>query len=116
MAYLEAVQGDFEVVVDNENLAASADNVVYAVAFPHTGIQAIIIRSSTNTRICTNDISSGDPQDEINLIPGQVYVWSLQTDQSQTVCPFSGDVTALYVTNLDAVVGHLQFNVLLITG
>lgn len=93
----ETPQGNAELNLD-VSVAAGATNQQYHIAFTRANLQSLCIAAGDVLTIKTN--SSGSPTDTITLsaAPGQVLVWSLASD-GLSRCPFSADVTTLYVTN-----------------
>jgi hypothetical protein len=87
-------------------LVPIAVNTEYHIAVTVANLQSVMLcNSGTNTiTIYTNNPSGSSPQDTIALLAGQCYVWTLATDgtgfsDGGNKIPFSGNVTAIYVTN-----------------
>ena len=59
-------------------------------------LKSLCIYSSAAITIKTN--STSDPDDTIAVSAGQVILWTLAQD-TLAACPFTVDVTALYITN-----------------
>lgn len=81
-----------------DNALATGTNVDIGMAFTQANLLSLCISASTACTLYTNNPSGSSPQDTIPLQPGQVLVWTLATDLIAK-CPFSGNVTAIYVTN-----------------
>ena len=93
---IETPTGNAELNLDVQ--APNAANTQYHMAFTRANLQSLLIYAAAAMTLYTNDTSGGTPQDTIPLVAGQVLVWTLATDLI-THCPFSGNVTTLYVTN-----------------
>lgn len=94
---IESIPGAGEKNYDNAALA-SGTNVNIGMALTQADLLAVCIFSSTACTIYTNAPSSGSPQDTIHVQAGQVILWTLENNLIAK-CPFSNDVTAMYVTN-----------------
>lgn len=73
-----------------------ATNTLYNVSLIQAKLKSVCMKSDQAVTIKTN--SPGSPQETINLVAGQAYIWTLQTDGAGKI-PFAGDVTAMYITN-----------------
>ena len=107
----ESVTGNAEFNLSDPALAVTA-NHQYHLAFTQANLQSVCLAVSAapgvygTVTVYTNNPSGSSPQDTIVLtIPvsstsgaGQVLEWSLQTNLIGK-CPFSGNVTTVYVTN-----------------
>jgi hypothetical protein len=111
--------GNAEINLTDSGLAVVA-NHQYAVAFTRANMQSLCIAVSTppgstavtgTVTVYTNAPSGGAPQDTIALTMtaagGQALVWTLATDLIAK-CPFSANVTTIYVTN--AATGPVVFS------
>lgn len=84
---------------------AAGTNVLVAFAIIQANMLCMSIYASTACTIKTN--SSGSPQDTISLAAGENLLWTAAKDGLPS-CPFSDDVTALYVTNAASVDLQIQ--------
>jgi hypothetical protein len=75
---------------------ATGTNVELHLAFTVANLQSLCFSASTACTLYTNAPSTGSPQDTIPLVAGQVLTWALANGGT---CPFSSNVTAIYVTN-----------------
>jgi len=91
---LESVSNDTVISFDG-SIAAPTTNGLISLAFTQANLKSLCLFCDRALTIKTN--SSGSPQETITLVAGQALVWSLAHDLIAT-CPFSDDVTALYVT------------------
>ena len=96
---IEAVTGNAELNLDVT--VPIAANTQYHMAFTHANLQSLLLYAADAVTIYTNAASTGAPQDTIPLAAGQARVWTLATDLIAK-CPFSADVTTLYITNATA--------------
>jgi hypothetical protein len=92
----ETISGDTERNFD-ASLAIGANHEI-DIAFTRANLKSLCITSDLAVTVYTNDLSSGSPQDTIAIVAGQALVWTLATDGIGK-CPFSNNVTKLYVTN-----------------
>lgn len=106
ITFAENPTGNAEQNID-DNIAVAANHQVPWAATRST-IASLALYASGDVTVYTNDLSSGSPQDTIPLKAGQVLEWTLATDLIAR-CPFSGNVTTLYVTNAGA--GAVVFKV-----
>jgi hypothetical protein len=90
----ETPTGDTEINVSKQLSSGTNQEIDFAVT--QANLQSLCISTSTACTVKTN--STGSPQDTISLVAGQCLVWTLATDTIGK-CPFSGDVTKIYVTN-----------------
>lgn len=99
----ETVTGDFERNVSLEIPAeegsppVDVENYQIDWSVLRAKLQSFAVSANGGVTIYTNDPSDGSPQDTIPLVANQVLIWTLQTDGIDR-CPFSGDITTLYVT------------------
>lgn len=107
IGFTEFVTDDSEIPSFDGQVAAAGTNVQIHIAFTKANLKSVLLKSDQAVTIYTNDLSSGSPQDSIALTAGQAKIWTLQTDGSGA-CPFSGNVTTMYVTNPGGVVANLQ--------
>ena len=96
IAASEQLEGDVEVAI-SQTIVASAANVEVLVAIDISALQSIVIKSSTNCTVKTND--SGAPDDTITLVAGVPYVWTIN---SYAASELTADVSKIFVTNLQA--------------
>lgn len=101
-AYIDSssvkVLSEETVTADGElNFDGSITGSDQAVSFACTqaNLKALLLYSSKACTIETN--SSSVPQDTITLAADQVIIWTLAQD-GLPACPFSDNVTAVYVT------------------
>jgi hypothetical protein len=93
---IETVTADTETNYDKT--LATGTNEALNLKFTQANLQSLCLSASTATTLYTNNPSGSSPQDTIVLVAGQVLTWSLATDGIGK-CPFSGNVTNVYVTN-----------------
>ncbi|HEY4364462.1 MAG TPA: hypothetical protein VGN17_26085 [Bryobacteraceae bacterium] len=79
-------------------VAASTTNHHVVIGWVQADLQSLSITSDQAITIYTNAASGSSPTDTIAVAAGQVMVWTLATDLIGK-CPFSADVTSLYITN-----------------
>lgn len=103
----ETVTDDSEIPSFDGVIVAAGANIQIHVALTKANLKSVVLKCDQAVTIYTNDISSGSPQDTIPLTAGQAKIWTLQTDGSGA-CPFSGNVTTMYVTNPGGVAANLQ--------
>ena len=103
----ESVSADTEYNCNVDALPVAA-NTQIAMAFTHANLQSLCLFASGAVTIYTNAPSGGSPQDTIPLVGGQALVWTLQTDGIGK-CPFSANVTTIYVTNAGS--GAVSFKI-----
>lgn len=95
----ESVTGNAENNFDQ--LVPIAANTHYVMAFTRANLQSLCLYAADAVTIYTNNPSGSAPQDTIPLVAGQCLVWTLATD-GLSKCPFSGNVTSIYITNSTA--------------
>lgn len=95
----ETPEGNAEINFDQA--VPIAANTHYVIAFTRANLKSLCIYAADVVSIYTNAASGGSPQDTIVMVAGQALVWTLATD-GLTKCPFSGNVTSLYITNATA--------------
>lgn len=86
---------------------ANSTNQLYSWAVTKTAMVAILLLCDQAVTIKTN--SSSVPQDTINLAANTPVIWY---STSGATAPFSGNVTALYITNSQAVAANLKIRCL----
>lgn len=99
ISQVEAVTGNYEQNLDDTVVVAANHQLHWACT--RANLQSLCLYSSGAVTVYTNDLSTGSPQDTIPLAAGQTRVWTLSTDLIAK-CPFSNDVTTIYVTNAGA--------------
>ncbi len=104
-----SITGDAEAGVE-ATLAVGATNQLFTVAITRSQILSICLFASTSMTVKTN--SSSTPQDTISIAAGGQVVYE-GAGASGAVNPFSGNITALYVTNNDPKAGNFKLRVLL---
>jgi hypothetical protein len=77
---------------------ANSTDKHYALAVDQSELQAVFLSSDKAVTIKTNSDSA--PGDTIVLAAGQAIVWSAAdaAAKAELVCPFSVDVTSVYIT------------------
>lgn len=91
---------------ENVDLNVNANSEVRCnVSLTRDDLQSLLIYCDQSITLKTN--SSGAPQDTLNVLANVPYVWTVNT-ASIFACPFSNNVTAIFV-NTDAVV-NVQSN------
>ena len=89
----ESVTGDGQVAYDG-SIAASGTNIEIDIAFAFANVKSFVIYSSQAMTVKTN--SSTVPDDTLAIAAGGQLVWNTN---DVAVCPFTADVTKLFVTN-----------------
>lgn len=84
-----------------------AANTQYFLPFTRSKMLSLAIKSDQDVTIYTNAASSGSPTDTITVKAGVVREWSLASN-GLAACPFTADVTSLYVTNASPAAAALQ--------
>ncbi len=107
ISYSEAITDDSEIPSFDGSIVAAGANVQIHVALTKANLKSVVMKCDQAVTIYTNDLSSGSPQDTIPLTAGQAKIWTLQTDGSGA-CPFSDNVTTMYVSNPGGTVANLQ--------
>lgn len=111
----EAISANVEHSLDQAVPVAANNHYVFAVS--RAAMQLVEIYADAAVTIYVNAASGGSPSDTIVLAAGQVIVWTLGTDTltagpGRVTCPFSVDVTGLYITNAGAAVANVKVRVL----
>ena len=104
----EIPSGNHELNIDDIISSPATDTPIHW-SCQRDSLQSIVLWSDQPLTICTNDLSTGTPQETISLVAGQDVIWTLATDGIDK-CPFAGDVTSLYVTNPSSLV-HAQLKI-----
>ena len=99
--------GQTEAAYDG-TIAANATNFLIDLAWPLTGMQALLIWSDTNLTVLTN--SSSSPAQTINVTANIPIKWGAQEGNAN---PITAAVTSLYVSN--ATVNAAKFKVRALT-
>lgn len=86
----------------NIAVAANATNQQEAVAFSHTNLRQIYIKSDVTLTLKTNSTSS--PDNTITITAGVPFVWNYQSGITN---PFSAAVATCYFTNATAGAANL---------
>lgn len=107
----ESVTADTGIAFDGSIAGTPTTNVQVNVTFTRANLKSICLYSDKALTIYTNDDSGGSPDDTIPLAAGRALVWSLAHDTLAN-CPFTEDVTALYVTVGGAAAATLKIRVL----
>lgn len=92
------VTNDTELNFDGTVASVTTDAEIDWAA-TRANLKSLCLYSDVAITVKTN--SSGSPVDTITMTAGQSIVWSLVAD-GLTACPFSANVTKLYVTNAGA--------------
>lgn len=93
---VEAISGNTENNYDG-SIAVGANTLV-PWATTRANLRSLLISSDVAITVFTNNPSGSSPQDTIPIAAGQSLIWTLATDLIAR-CPFSANVTAIYVTN-----------------
>jgi len=101
---ISTLQGPFENNYDG-TVAAGASALLINWAALRASMVSLLLFANVAMTIKTN--SSSAPQDTIVLVANQVIVWDPIHDGIGE-CPFSGDVSALYLYNSGAADGTLK--------
>lgn len=94
----ESVSADTEINYDG-SVAGETTNYEVDWGVTRANLKSVGIFCDKAITIKTND--SGSPQETITIAAGQQRIWSLATD-TITLCPFSNNITKLYITNSTA--------------
>ncbi len=101
VALIENPTGNAEINLQDDALPVAA-NHQYHLAFTRANLQSLCISVGTfasgAVTVYTNNPSGSSPQDTIALSSGQTLIWTLAAD-GLSKCPFSADVTTIYVTS-----------------
>ena len=92
--------------IEDAVVEATVDQLVQ-VAFTIATMVSCYIYSTQNMTLKTN--SSGTPQETINLKANVPLIWNTDSYGSN---PFSGDITAMYVSNSSGTDGTLVMEIL----
>jgi len=103
----ETFQGDGESNYDG-SIPANTTNGEIDVVVPHTPIRSLVLFSSVDVTLKTN--SSSVPDDTIALKGGSQVVWNTNHPEA---CPFTTDVTKIFITNAGAAAATVKIRVLL---
>src|SRR5690242_1094873 len=90
----ESVSNDTQINFDG-SIAGGSTNAQLNLAFTKANMKSLCLWCDRALTIKTN--STGSPQDTISLTANQAIVWSHAHD-GDSACPFSDDVTTIYVT------------------
>lgn len=104
---IQSFTGDAEEGVE-DSLAIGTTNKEYDLVVTKAKIVCMCIYASKACTFKTN--SSSTPQDTITIAAGQQVVWR-NTDTA--ACPFSADITKIFVTNTDTAIANVKVRVLL---
>lgn len=104
-----AITGDSEAGLE-ATIPVGGTNVPFVIAITRSQILSVCVYCSTSATIKTN--SSSTPQDTINLAAGAQVVYE-GAGATGAANPFSGNITAIYVTNNDPKAGNFKLRVLL---
>lgn len=96
-------EADYDGVIPN-----NATNIEIDVVVPHAAIRSMVLFAAVAMTVKTN--SSSVPDDTINIAAGTQVVWNTNHEEA---CPFTVDVTKLFVTNPGAVAGAFKFRALI---
>ena len=110
----EVISGNIEWNFDQ--VVPIAANNHYVQVFTRTALQCLEITSDVAVTLYTNAPSGGAPADTIPIAAGQVIVWTLATDTlaagpGLVKCPFSVNITDLYITNAAASTANVKIRV-----
>lgn len=108
---VETITSDAKTDFDGSIAGSPTDNVQVDRAFTRANLKALCLYSDKACTVYTNDDSDGSPQDTIALPAGRALVWSLAHDGIGN-CPFSDDVTVLYVSVTGSVAANLKIRAL----
>jgi len=82
------------------------------IAIPYATLESIAMQAyfpnndaASNCTLCTNAASSGSPAQTFTLKPNKVTIWNSDMANTNFI---SANITALYVTNPNAVAGTLR--------
>lgn len=105
----DSISGNSENNIDDS--VAIAANHLIAWTATRANLLSVCLSSDVAVTVYTNAASGGSPTDTIPLTAGQVLTWVLATD-GLSKCPFSANVTAIYVTNASASVAAFKIRAL----
>ena len=94
--FIESPTGDGAKPVD-VSIPAATTNKQVNVAATRANLAAVVLYASAAVTVKTN--SSGSPQETIELAAGEVRKWTSTEGAGLAGCPFSGNLTAFYLTN-----------------
>lgn len=89
-----------------------AANTQYHLAFTRANLKSLTIRAAGNVSIFTNAASGSSPTDTIAVTATTPRIWTLAGD-GLAACPFSADVTTIYITNATAGAVQVEIRALL---
>ena len=96
ISLVESPTGNSENNID-DTVAIAANHQIHWAA-TQANLQSVCLYASGPVTVFTNNPSGSSPQDTIALAAGQTLIWTLAADLIGE-CPFSGNVTTIYVTN-----------------
>lgn len=104
----EQIQGKSEINLD-QTVAIAADVQLnpHAVSFIHANLVGLCLSCDQPVTVYTNNPSGSSPQDTIPLVAGQVLSWTAAVE-GLSLCPFSGNVTTIYVTNASSAIANFK--------
>ena len=100
---VETVAGDGSLLYDNDATIAGAAQIEIDLAFPFADVQSVCIVASRAVTVFSNAVN-GAGGDTLVIPAGGVLSWNANDIEA---CPFTIDVTKLYVTNGHATLGIL---------
>jgi len=103
----EVLTGDGEANYDGVIPGGTTNAEVDLVA-AHANIRSMVLFSNVATTVKVN--SSSAPDDTINLPAGGQVVWNTNHPEA---CPFTVDVTKLFITNAGAAAATVKIRILL---
>lgn len=91
----------------SESVPTASTDAGIVIAIDVSAVKAFYIVSSAAITVETNDGSS--PDDTLNLLAGQPYVWHTGSYDSFLL---TADVTVLYITNASGATANIEIRVL----
>lgn len=110
ISLVEAITASAEDNVDTAVVVSTDTSIPWKAV--RANLRALVIYSDRILTIETN--SAGSPVDTIVLVAGQALIWTLATD-GLAKCPFTVDVTGLFVTNASGGTAALKIRALVNT-
>jgi hypothetical protein len=93
-------------------LAGSSTNHNTGWTYTRANLKSLSITSDQAVTLYTNAASGSSPTDTIAIAAGQVLIWTQATDLVAR-CPFSADVTNVFITNAGGTAANIFIDALL---
>jgi hypothetical protein len=95
-------------VTVSETIPGDSTDLLVAFACDVSQLQSLYMKSDKALTVETNDGTT--PQETITLVAGEPIYWA---KTNTLVCPFSGDITALYVTETNSDDAELEIEAII---